>query len=98
MPVSILQISDSKTDDEFEKKQHDDNIQGIWDTQGAAKLAVLKDKDSTGADLDGGCRGCAPPPEMTCGFVIQLVFCKKRKAIWFIGVEVEQETRLKNLC
>ena len=26
------------------------------------------------------------PPEMTCGFVIQLVFCKKRKAIWFIGV------------
>ena len=32
-----------------------------------------------------------PPPEMTCGFLIQLVFCKK-KAMWFIGVEVEQET------
>ena len=34
----------------------------------------------TGADLGGGCRGCAPlppPPEMTCGFIIQLVFCKK---------------------
>ena len=29
------------------------------------------------ADLGGGCRGCAPPPEMTCGFLIQLVFCKK---------------------
>ena len=32
-----------------------------------------------------------PPPVMTCGFPIQLVFCKK-KTIWFIGVEVEQET------
>ena len=28
---------------------------------------------------------------MTCGFLIQLVFCKK-KTKWFIGVEVEQET------
>ena len=37
------------------------------------------------------CRGCAPSPEMTCGFLIQLVFCKK-KTMWFIGVEVEQET------
>ena len=32
-----------------------------------------------------------PPPEMTYGFLIQLVFCKK-KTMWFIGVEVEQET------
>ena len=32
-----------------------------------------------GADLGGGCWGCAPPsPEMTCGFLIQLVFCKKK--------------------
>ena len=31
-----------------------------------------------------------PPPEMTCGFLIQLVFCPKK--MWFIGVEVEQET------
>ena len=31
------------------------------------------------------------PPEMTCGFLIQLVFCKK-KTMWFIGVEVEQKT------
>ena len=38
--------------------------------------------------------GAHPPPplEMTCGFLIQLVFCKKKKTIWFIGVEVEQET------
>ena len=28
---------------------------------------------------------------MTCGFLIQLVFFKK-KTMWFIGVEVEQET------
>ena len=42
------------------------------------------------ADLGGGCRGCAPPPEMTFGFLIQLVFCKKK--MWVIGVEVEQET------
>ena len=34
----------------------------------------------SGADLGGGCGGCPPPPpEMTCG-------------MWFIGVEVEQET------
>ena len=34
-----------------------------------------------------------PPPAMTCGFLIQLVLCKKNlKKLWFIGVEVEQET------
>ena len=50
-------------------------------------------KTIPGADLGGGCRGCAPLPEMTCGFLIQLVFCKKKKkGVWFIGVEVEQET------
>ena len=49
----------------------------------------------TGADLGGGYRGCAPPhpPEMTRCFLIQLVVCKKKtKTMWFIGVEVEQET------
>ena len=44
-----------------------------------------------GADLGGGCRGCAPLPEMTCSFLIQLVFYKK-KTMWFIGFEVEQGT------
>ena len=44
----------------------------------------------------GGSRGRVQgvrtlPPEMTCGFLIQLVFCKK-KTMWFIGVKVEQET------
>ena len=46
--------------------------------------------------LRGGSRervqGVRLPPEMTCGFLIQLVFCQKKKSIWFIGVEVEQET------
>ena len=38
--------------------------------------------DHAGADLGGGCRGCAPTlPEITCGFLIQLVFCKKRKKL-----------------
>ena len=45
----------------------------------------------------GGSRGrvqgvrTPTPPEMTCSFLIQLVFCKK-KTMWFIGVEVEQGT------
>ena len=38
-------------------------------------IMMIKSK----ADLGGGCRGCAPPPEMTCGFLIQLVFCKKKE-------------------
>ena len=33
-----------------------------------------------------------PPPQMTCSFLIQLVFSKKKKTMWFIGAEVEQET------
>ena len=46
----------------------------------------------------GGSRGRVqgvrtPPSEMNRGFLIQLVFCKKKKkTLWFIGVEVEQET------
>ena len=56
-------------------------------------LGNLNDQSiNPGADLGGGCRGCASPPlpEMPCGFLIQLVFCKK--TMWFIGVEVEKET------
>ena len=32
------------------------------------------------------------PPEMTCAFLIQLVFCKKKLCGLLHGVEVEQET------
>ena len=47
----------------------------------------------------GECRGRVQgmrtlPPDMTCSFLILLVFCQKKKTMWFIGVEVEhaQET------
>ena len=33
-----------------------------------------------------------PPPEMTCGFLLHLWYSAKKKTMWFIGVEVEQET------
>ena len=35
------------------------------------------------ADVGGGCRGCVPP-EITCGFLIQLVFCKKKSVTPFL--------------
>ena len=41
----------------------------------------FKEPHQSGADLGGGCRGCAPPPPWR--FLIQLVFCQK---MWFIGV------------
>ena len=52
-------------------------------------VCILSAFHDTGADLGGGCRGGGgggggggppppPPPEMTCGFLIQLVFCKKK--------------------
>ena len=43
---------------------------------------------STGADLGEGAGGAyPPPPEMTCGFLIQLVFCKKKnkKPMWLVS-------------
>ena len=41
----------------------------------------------------GRVQGVRTPPEMTSGFLIQLVFRQKKKTtMWFIGVEVEQET------
>ena len=56
------------------------------------KLQTMAMPDFSKTDLGGGCRGCAPPlPEITCGFLIQMVFCKK-KTMWFIGAAVEQET------
>ena len=52
------------------------------------KLAIWA---SPWADLGGGCRGCAPPPppppEMTCGFLIQLVFCKKKTVVYWCWQE-----------
>lgn len=44
------------------------------------------------ADLGEGCKEYAPlPPPMTFGFLIWLVYCgKRKKTMWFIGVEVKQ--------
>ena len=37
-------------------------------------------------------QGVHTSPKMTCGVLMQLVFCKKKKkTLWIIGVEVEQE-------
>ena len=55
-----------------------------------SKLQLVFSEDNaslcTGArnSSRGGSRGTVqgvrtPPPEMTCGFLIQLVFCKKKK-------------------
>ena len=65
------------------------------DAKQLVSLILIKFK--TMSLVKGGSRGrvqgvrIPPPPEMTCGFIIQLVFCKK-ETMWFIGVEVEQET------
>ena len=47
----------------------------------------------SGADLGGGCEGCAPPPppEMTCGFLIQLVFCKKNYVAYWCWSRAKDE-------
>ena len=38
------------------------------------------------ADLGGGCRGCPPPPQMTFGSLIQLVFRKICRYVWYICI------------
>ena len=46
-----------------------------------------------GVDLEGGCRGCAPlPPRDDLLFSNTTGILPKKKTMWFIGVEVEQET------
>ena len=60
-------------------------------------VPLMHHDPSVVTDLRGGSMGrvqgvdTPPPLEMTCGFRIQLVFCQK-KTMWFICVEVEQET------
>ena len=44
------------------------------------------------ADLGGGCRECAPPPPDDLRFSNTTGILQKKKTMWFIGVEVEQET------
>ena len=45
----------------------------------------------SGVDLGEGCRGCAPPWD-DLRFSNTTGILQKKKTMWFIGVEVEQET------
>ena len=46
-----------------------------------------------GADLGGGCRWCAPPPPRDdLRFSNTTGILQKKKTMWFIGIEIEQET------
>ena len=46
----------------------------------------------SGADPGGGCKGCAPPPQDDLRFSDTTGILQKKKTVWFIGVEVQQET------
>ena len=46
----------------------------------------------TGADLGGGCRGSAPPSPRDDLRFSNTTGILQKKNMWFIGVEVEQET------
>ena len=60
------------------KKMSSESQKGFqMEFQTVTKVTRLKCFPSAGADLGGGCRGCAPPAEMTRGF--QLVFWQKKK-------------------
>ena len=66
------------------------NYRGTALGKGDKVVTIMQVKSSihyklsiAGADLGGGCRGCAPPPpppppEMTCGFLIQLYSAQKK--------------------
>ena len=48
--------------------------------------------NTPGADLGGECKGCAPPlPQDNLRFSNTSGILQKKKSMWFIGVEVEQE-------
>ena len=56
------------------------------------KLIFTKEiRHSAGADLGGGCRGCTPTPRDDLRFSNTTGILQK-KTMWFIGVEVEEET------
>ena len=52
----------------------------VWHLSSTLRFCRLDKMPLSGADLGGGCRGCAsPPPEMTCGFLIQLSAAPPKK-------------------
>ena len=52
---------------------------------GSSRFVCIRDRGRSSGRGQGG-----RPPPPPCGFLIQLVFCKKK--MWFTGVELEQET------
>ena len=46
----------------------------------------------SGADLGGGCRGCAPSPPRDDLRFFNTTGILQKETMWFIGVEVEKET------
>ena len=59
---------------------------------GYNNAAFLKLENEGGADLGGGCWGCAPPPPLRWPADFQYNWYSAKKTMWFISVEVEQET------
>ena len=64
-----------------------------------SQLPSERETVAAGVDLGGGCRGCAPPPRDDLRFSNTTGILQKQqqqqqqqKTMWFIGVEVEQET------
>ena len=53
-----------------------------------------KGEGKTGVNLGEGCRGCTPPPRPRddLRFSNTTGILQKKRTMWFIGVEVEQET------
>ena len=63
----------------------------IWSPDLLLTKAALSTRDP-GADLGGGCRGCAPPlPRDDLRFSNTTGILQK-KTMWFICVQLEQET------
>ena len=52
----------------------------------------VKRQWDSGADLGGGCRGCTSPSPRDDLRFSNTTGIMKKKTMWFIGVEVEQET------
>ena len=66
----------------------------IWLSLVGQNITSLSYSHIAGADLGGGCRGCTPPPppRYDLRFSNTTRILPKKKTMWSIGVEVEQET------
>ena len=72
-----IDVNDDDDDDDDDDNDNDD---------GAGDDEYVDNDDDDNHDHRGGSRGRVqgvrtPPPEMTCGFLIQLVFCQKKNYV-----------------